>query len=154
MKKATMCLTFVLLAFAAALSPKAEAQKHTKPKTGTEKAPDAVKQSFQHYFPDATDVKWQKLPGSNWLASFHPNSSEVDAEFTQQGEWVATRTNLLATQLPDTVIRSIQTQFPSVTVKDATRIERSDIPGYYRIDVNDAGADKTLLANDNGTITE
>lgn len=154
MKKLSICF---LLA-AAAVSP-AMAQRHAKHKATAsvsriEKAPDAVVQAFSQNFQNITGETWHKMASGNWYADVSQDSLHTKIEFAPDGNWIATRTALNVTQLPDTINMAIQGKFPGSTIDQATRIQRADVAPYYRIALSVGGNEKDILANDSGTITE
>jgi hypothetical protein len=153
-------LSLLLLLAGAAILP-ASAQKHARhhEKRHTaiakvEKAPDAVAQAFQQKYASVTGETWHKMASGDWYADFSEDSSSSKAEFTPEGQWVATRIALNSSQLPDTITNAIQQKYPGATVSQATHIERADVSPYYEISLQVNGAEKDILANNGGTITE
>jgi hypothetical protein len=145
----------VMLAMAATMTATAQ-RKHARHKASHEevKAPDAVRQAFSQNFAEVSSETWHKMASGNWYADFAEDSLEAKAEFTPEGAWVATRTALSPSQLPDTVNTAIRLQFPSAAVSGVTRIQRADVPSYYRIILQTNAGEKQILANDKGVITE
>jgi hypothetical protein len=148
-----------VLAFAGTASVSAQ-KKHTRhhaeshAKERAMKAPDAVQQAFSQNFAQVTSETWHKMASGNWYADFSEDSLEAKAEFTPDGNWIATRTALSPAQLPDTLTEAIREQFPSATVSQATRIQRADVAPYYQITLEAGTGEKEILANDKGVITE
>jgi hypothetical protein len=119
-----------------------------------EKAPEAVIQAFQQNFSDVSEATWHMMASGNWYADFSQNSMPTKAEFTPDGQWVATRSALTAVQLPDTIHTALQQKYPGSTVSQATLIRRADVAPYYLIALEIGGNEKDVLANDKGAITE
>lgn len=156
MKKISIVLFFASVAVSPAM-----AQRHTKHTAHAkkavpvvEKAPDAVVQAFSQQFQNVTGETWHKMASGNWYADMSADSLHAKAEFTPDGQWVATRTALDVAQLPDTVHTAIAQQFPGAAIDQATRIQRADVQPYYQIALNVGGSEKDILANDSGTITQ
>lgn len=148
-------LLFTLLAGIAAFPASAQkSKKHTKAIAAVAKAPDVVKQAFQQNFATATDVNWHKMASGNWFAEFSQDSLQTKAEYTPDGQWVATRTALAETSLPDTVLNAIKIKYPTATIDHILRIQRADVAPYYQIALQVDSAEKDILANDAGSITE
>lgn len=153
-------LSLLLLLAGAAILP-ASAQKHSRHSekkriaiTKADKAPDAVAQAFQQKYSSVTPESWHKMASGDWYADFNEDSSASKAEFTPDGQWVATRTALSSAQLPDTLNNAIQQKYPGATISQITHVERSDVAPYYEISLQANGAEKDILANNSGTITE
>lgn len=153
-------LSLLLLLVGAAILP-ASAQKHSRHSkkkhvaiAKVEKAPDAVTQAFQQKYSSVTPESWHKMASGDWYANFNEDSSASKSEFTPDGQWVATRTALSSAQLPDTVTNAIQQKYPGATISQITHVERSDVAPYYEISLQANGAEKNVLANNSGTITE
>lgn len=148
-------LLLILLAAIAALPVSAQKKKKAiKTSVVVSKAPPAVAQAFEQHFTAATDVKWNKMASGNWFASFNQDSLLSKVEYTADGQWVATRTKLTKFTLPDTVVNAIQLKYPGAAINNALRIQRADVPAYYQIALEVNGAEKDILANDAGSITE
>lgn len=152
------CLLILLAA--AAIIP-ATAQRRTARHTEkhrmvskVERAPDSVSQAFQEKYPSVTGETWHKMASGHWYADFQQDSTSSKAEFTPDGQWVATRTALTQSQLPDTVVNAIQQKYPGSTIGGITHIERSDVAAYYEISLQVNGAEKDILANSDGTLAE
>lgn len=150
-----------LLVLLAAASLPVAAQKHTvqqKKKysstTKVEKTPETVVRAFHDKFSSVTKEKWHEMASGHWYADFQNDSTPAKAEFTPEGQWVATREALDSSQLPETIVSAIQQKFPGATFNNITHIERSDVAPYYEISLQVNGAEKDILANNSGAITE
>lgn len=135
----------------------ASAQKSGTPiKTSTEvkKAPPAVARAFQQQFADASGLTWHKMASGNWFAAFSADSMRSRAEYTPEGQWVATRTACTEAALPDTVLRAVSERYPGAAIAGILRIQRADVPPYYQIALQEDDTQKNILANDAGSITE
>jgi hypothetical protein len=137
---------FFVLLLSIAIIP-AMAQKNTK-------APDAVQQAFQFNFNNVSDVSWHKMASGNWYADFSKDSIQSKAEYSPDGQWIATRTSLPAQHLPDTLTKAITIKYPSATITQITHIARADVQPYYQIALETGSGEKDILANNSGTIVE
>jgi hypothetical protein len=117
-------------------------------------APSGVQATFNQQFTDASAVKWEKSTSGNWNATFYRDSLQVLAQYDSSGHWVSTHTIYSADRVPSSIAGDIKTKFPNASIKDATKVERDDVTAYYRVDVDDQGVSKTLLANEQGVVTE
>lgn len=143
---------FILLAAVAVLP--ASAQKSKKKASKSSKAPEVVQQAFTQSFANAADISWHKMASGNWFAAFSQDTLQAKAEYTPEGQWVATRTAYAQTALPDTLLNAIKLNYPQATIGQILRIERADVPAYYQIALDVAGTEKDIFANDAGSISE
>jgi uncharacterized membrane protein YkoI len=154
MKKLVLIICVALTSSGITFAQKKSAKKTKKIVAKTEvAAPAAVKDAFQQNFAGA-DAKWSKNYGGHWVANFKVDDVKKSAEFDADGKWVATRSEYTESQLPATVSNSVKTKYPSSTFKDGWKIERSDVAAYYKVNIQDNGAEKVILVNDAGTVVE
>ena len=87
------------------------------------KPPQAVLAAFQQKFPDATDVEWSKEKKHEWEAEFEmPGVHEMSANFSADGRWLETETEIKFSELP----APVQAVLRGKKVREAARIERAD----------------------------
>lgn len=154
MKKVTLIICAAIFSSGVAFSQK----KSSKSKAVAKKveAPAVVKEAFQQNgeFAGTADATWKKTASGNWIASFEKEGVKTAAEYNAEGAWVATRSEYGNGNLPETVLGTLKNKYPSAVVKDGWKIERSDVASYYKINIDDNGAAKTVLLNDAGTIVD
>lgn len=154
MKKLVLIICVALTSSGITFAQKKSAKKIKKIVAKTEvAAPAAVKDAFQQNFAGVTP-KWSKNYSGHWIANFTKEDQQANAEFDADGKWVATRSEYAENQLPEGVASSLKTKYPSATVKDGWKIERSDVAAYYKVDIQDNGMEKSVYVNDAGTIVE
>ncbi|MCK7559001.1 hypothetical protein MKQ70_30095 [Chitinophaga sedimenti] len=154
MKRVTLIICAALLSSGMAFAQqKKSSKKTTKVAVKKVEAPENVKTAFQQNFTGSSDVKWTKSSSGNWIASFTQSDVKTSAEYSGEGAWVATRSEFGA-NIPEGVNTTLKTKYPAAVVKEGWKIERSDVAAYYKINIDDNGATKTVLLNEAGTITE
>jgi hypothetical protein len=154
MKRVTLIICAALLSSGMAFAQqKKSSKKTTKVAVKKVEAPENVKTAFQQNFTESLDVKWTKSSSGNWIANFTQSDVKTSAEYSGEGAWVATRSEFGA-NIPEGVNTTLKTKYPAAIVKEGWKIERSDVAAYYKINIDDNGATKTVLLNEAGTITE
>ncbi len=94
--------------------------------------PEVVLAAFQQKFPNAQDVDWSKEKNGEWEAEFEmPGSNEMSANFSADGRWLETETEIAFSELPAAVIAALQGK----KVKEAARIEKADGSTVYEAEV-------------------
>ena len=154
MKRVTLIICAALLSSGMAFAQqKKSPKKTTKVAVKKVEAPENVKTAFQQNFTGSSDVIWTKSSSGNWIANFNNAEIKTSAEYSGEGNWVATRTEF-GTNIPEGVSSTLKNKYPAAVVKEGWKIERSDVAAYYKISIDDNGAAKTVLLNEAGTITE
>lgn len=93
--------------------------------------PAAVVAAFQQKFPQVTDVDWEKEKDGIWEAEFDQNNTEMSANFSADGKWIETETDIKFAELPIPV----QTALKGKKVKEAAKIQRADGSTIYEAEV-------------------
>jgi len=94
--------------------------------------PEVVLAAFKQKFPNAQDVDWSKEKNGEWEAEFEmPGSNEMSANFSADGRWLETETEIAYSELPAPVIAALQGK----KVKEAARIEKADGSTVYEAEV-------------------
>ncbi|HVI47277.1 MAG TPA: PepSY-like domain-containing protein [Chitinophaga sp.] len=154
MKKLTLIFCAVLVTSGISFAQQKKSVKKSKTVAHTVEAPAAVKSSFDQNFAGTTSTKWSKTSAGHWNASFLKDNIKTVAEYDAEGKWIATRSSYNAESLPETVTGTLKTKYPAATIKDGWKIERADVAAYYKVNIQDNGADKAVLLNEAGTVTE
>jgi len=118
-------------------------------------APVPVQKSFDSLFPEAHHVRWEKEM-TLYKAEFHNASHEMEAWFEKDGTWKRSKTELLLSEVPDTVLQATK-EFS----KGAWEIDDIDyyeqpagIQAFYRIefDKEHSERERILRLRPDGTI--
>lgn len=153
MKKLTLIFCAALISSGITFAQQKSAKKSKKVVAKALVAPAVVKDAFQQNFAE-TDAKWSKSSGGHWLANFNKDDIKTTAEYDADGKWIATRSSFTADNLPESVASTLKAKYPAATIKDGAKIERADVAAYYKVNIQDNGADKAILINEAGTIAE
>ena len=112
--------------------------------------PAAVQKAFSQKFPAATNVKWGKENAKEWEGEFKINSTKLSANFSDNGTWLETETEIPLSQLPPIVVSSINEQYPDWEIVGADKIERSKDGILYEADIKSGIKKKEVLLKSNG----
>jgi Putative beta-lactamase-inhibitor-like, PepSY-like len=113
--------------------------------------PEAVKNAFATKFPSATNVKWEKENTKEYEASFKVSGTDISANFTIDGNWVETESEISISELPGTVSSAIMAKYPGAVIKGADKIEKPGGKTFYEADIKLNGKNKELLLNTDGS---
>jgi hypothetical protein len=123
-------------------------------KVNEKDVPGAVKTAFTNKFPGASEVKWEKENKSELEASFKMNNSDISANFKLDGSWVETETTIPASELPATVINTVNTKFPGAVYGRTEKIEKPGNKIFYEVNITMKGKKKELELNPDGVIVK
>lgn len=107
----------------------------TSKATGT--PPDAVTAAFKQMFPTVTDVKWGKEDGTEWEGEFTLNGNEMSANFSEDGKWIETETEIEISALPTAVVDGINATYPGAKITEANVVKNAN-GGFYEVDLSGA----------------
>ncbi|MCF8368254.1 MAG: PepSY-like domain-containing protein [Bacteroidales bacterium] len=96
--------------------------------------PEAVQKSFSRKFPRAENIQWDKV-GDNYKADCFYKERGTYAEFTPEGEWVITITDLDLKTLYPPVQKYLDENFKKDKVIFAEKAEKADKQNYYYVQV-------------------
>lgn len=113
-------------------------------------APKAVKEAFAKKFPTAKSVKWEKENAKEYEASFTLDGTKMSANFSNEGTWVETETEIKIADLPTIVSTAIEAKYASWAITSASKIETAK-GIQYEADIKKEKVKKEILLNADGT---
>lgn len=113
--------------------------------------PDAVKASFDSRFSDAGSVNWENGE-SDFQAVFSDQGHVVTAFFTKEGTWIKTETEMISSELPTVVVKTIVGAFPGNSVTKAARVDSADNQTYYRLNIRRKDKNAVVRLSTGGVI--
>jgi hypothetical protein len=87
------------------------------------KVPSTVTGTFHVMFPYATHIKWSMETDTCYEAEFANAGKESSMLISNKGKWIETETELGSSELPLTVIQTIQNGFKGFRIKHPELIE-------------------------------
>ena len=115
-------------------------------------APKAVKEAFAKKFPTAKSVKWEKENAKEYEAAFTIDGTKYSANFTNEGVWVETETEIKIADLPTVVSSAIKTKYVDWEIMGASKIETANNEVKYEADIRKGKTKKEVLVKADGTI--
>lgn len=156
MRKLHLILLSCLLISSAPVFSQSKSHRQSKTHSKAVFVPDKVAEAFKKKLSEgeAADLHWHQSATGNWIAEYKLNGVKTSAEYTANGNWIATRSHYTHENLPDPIANAIQSNYTTASIKDAVKIEKADQTAYYKVNLEIDGSPKTVLANDAGVITE
>ena len=84
--------------------------------------PQAVLTAIQQKFPSIAKAHWEKEGNGEWEAEFDLAGAETSANFTADGKWLETETEIGFSDLP----APVQSALKGKKVKEAAKIVKAD----------------------------
>jgi hypothetical protein len=106
--------------------------------------PEAVLNAFNKQFVNATGVKWDKENASEFEAEFVLNGTKISANYSVDGTWLETETDLKAELLPVKVKEFISKTYPSWKIVGAAKIETLKRGTFYEADLKSGTKKKEI----------
>lgn len=102
-------------------------------KNASVKPSSTVVASFESRFGMNLKTQWKKSGQSNYKASFNRNRHLTEAYFDVNGRWLKTESELLSSELPLVVVKTIVGAFKGSAIHKALRVEKSGEGTTYRL---------------------
>ena len=93
--------------------------------------PAAVLTTFNEKFSNVEELKWKKEKSGEWEASFEQEEVDMSANFSADGKWVETETEIKVSNLPAPVLAAVKGK----RVREAARIDRADGSTVYEAEI-------------------
>lgn len=115
-------------------------------------APIAVKDAFKKRFPKVTKVRFEKEKNGEYEAGFKVSGMAMSANFTADGTWRETESEIGAAALPATIKQSIAAKYPRAQIVGGAKIETSDKGTLYEADLKTGLKKSEVVFDENGNV--
>ena len=92
--------------------------------------PAVVQKEFEKKFPGALKPKWDQQKDCRCDVKFKWNDKKCLASFRESGEWLHTETMLSYKELPLNLKKAINIKYTVGSIKEASKIEKSEGISY------------------------
>lgn len=116
--------------FLTCLSLSVFAQKIT-----SDKVPSNIRATFKQSFPEATKVKWIMEDKVNYEVEFKIHNQEQSVVYDSNGKWIESEIEIKASQLPESVMQTIKTQFKGYKIEEASQIEDTKYGKGFEVEI-------------------
>ena len=110
-----------------------------------------VEEVFYDYYPDAVNVEWYYVNGYS-VADFDYYGQDMEAWFSNAGEWIYTKIEMEYTNLPIVVQESFMSSYYEYNIDDVEEIETSKYGSFYNIEVENDIEELSLLYDETGIL--
>ncbi len=113
--------------------------------------PEAVKSAFNLKYPGASSVKWGKENSSVFEAEFKMNSAKMSANFSSDGTWVDSESQIEVSLAPEKVITAAKDQYPKFKISAVYKIESAANGTKYEVEMRSGKKKKEVMLNEDGS---
>jgi len=114
--------------------------------------PDAVKEAFAKKYPGENDPDWHIDKNGNYEAHFKKKGVHYRADFTPQGAWVETETNIKKKDLPEAVQKVMKEKYDGFKLSEIEKVESSTKGTFYDVEFKVNGTKQDVEFNASGQI--
>lgn len=97
--------------------------------------PAVVENAFKAKFPSATKVVWEKEGANKWEVEFMHQGSKTSAEYTEDGTWLITESEISISDLPSNVTAAVKAKYPKWVIIKAEKAESLKHGLTYEVDL-------------------
>jgi hypothetical protein len=115
-----------------------------------QKAPEAVQKAFKKRFPAVMKVGFDKEKNGEYEANFKVGGVKTSANFTAEGVWRETESEIGTAALPAHISKAILAQYPKAKIVGAAKIETPDKGVRYEADLKTGLKKSEVLFDANG----
>lgn len=112
-----------------------------------------AKEAFTQKFPNAENVSWDKENNNEWEAEFKMNGLEYSANYSENGDWLETESEIATNEVPNIVSQAVASKYPEAKINKVFKVERKDGISYeYEFKMN--GKTQEVVFDSSGNMTK
>lgn len=115
-----------------------------------EDVPAPVLKAMENKYPDMKKVNWEK-EADKFEAEFKVEKKKVSVLFDAGGQWLQTETELSKSELPQSVIKFLDKEYPGFKLEEACLIKTSTNETMYELEVEKGKSELEITVSENGT---
>ncbi len=141
-------ITFAWVAVASASFLACSQAQSTQPS----EVPSVVLTAFQEKFPQASDIAWDKESDTEWEAEFKMDNKEMSANFSPEGKWLQTETDIKEKELPEAVKNTIKSQFIGYEIEESAQVAMPEQNEAYEVELEKGKATLEVVIDSSGKV--
>ncbi|MBI1226616.1 MAG: hypothetical protein GC192_15390 [Bacteroidetes bacterium] len=119
---------------------------------GKKAAPAAVQAAFKAKFPTVQKAKWDREDENEWEAEFKKDGKEMSANFSNDGTWLETETEIKTADLPQAVKDAIASQFAGYKMEEASLVQTAELATAYEVEIEKGETTIEVLFGADGSV--
>jgi len=101
--------------------------------------PDAILSSFESRFGNSIGAEWELSADTAYIASFKESNHPSKAYFDMNGTWIKTETELLSSELPSIIVKTVLGSFKGSTISKSLLVNEGEKESIYRLSLKRRG---------------
>ncbi|MDT0294342.1 PepSY-like domain-containing protein [Mesonia ostreae] len=116
-----------------------------------DEVPAKVVSTFEKEFLKANDVAWEK-DKNNYKVAFKRNQMDYEVWYSSTEKEVKREVELLKSQLPKAVTKTLNKKYAAYKTGDAKMIKRASKKTLYRVEIEKENLEKIITFDENGSV--
>lgn len=118
----------------------------------SQEAPEAVQANFEKMYPGENDPDWHIDSHGFYEAHFKTEGIHYRADYTKDGAWFETETNIKKKELPEAIRKAIKKQFPEYDIAEIEKVQSASKGLFYDVEFKRKGKNKDVEFREDGTV--
>jgi hypothetical protein len=118
---------------------------------GAGQPPKCAQEDLQRRFGQAGNARWEK-EGDHFEAEWRENGREVAVLYDAAGKYILTEREIAASDLPETIMASVNASLPGAQVLEAERQEDGNRIRGYQVELRHQGHVKEITFDAGGNV--
>ncbi|MES1224661.1 MAG: hypothetical protein ABUT20_54720 [Bacteroidota bacterium] len=114
--------------------------------------PDAVQKAFNARFPGVGEVSWERQHPKGFIAEFIFEGKNTKANYSFEGKWIETITEIAISELPISVKETILSFYPDWKIVVAGKIENPTSQVFYKTAIQKELRLQEIILKEEGTL--
>ena len=112
--------------------------------------PAVVKSAFEIKYPGEKHSKWEIDSNGNYETHFKVNGIKYRADFSPNGQWIETETNIKKKDLPEPVKEAIKKNYGNEDIAEIEKVDSATKGLFYDVEFKQKGKNKDVEYNASG----
>ncbi len=92
-----------------------------------------VNASLESKFGKDANAKWELSADRSYIAKLNVSGHPVKAYFTENGKWIKTETELISSELPSVIVKTVLGAYKGSSISKSLLIDESGKESVYRL---------------------
>ncbi|WGD34517.1 PepSY-like domain-containing protein [Olleya sp. YS] len=116
--------------------------------------PKEVQSNFESKYPGENDPDWETDSNGNYEAHFKKKGVKYRADFSPNGQWIETETNIDKDDLPKAIKQVIKEQYGSEDITEVELVDSATKGTFYDVEFKQKGKNMDVMFRANGEIIQ
>jgi len=117
-----------------------------------EEVPESVRKNFQEKYPGENDPDWRLDKNNNFESHFKIDGIKYRADFSPDGHWIETETNIKKKNLPKPIKKILKKKYDDNKIYEIEKVEHFLKGTFYDVELKIDGHKKDIEFKADGTI--